>query len=173
MPFNQILIDAGVTVAPGLLVLIATTGCASGPHSVFPANPAEERAAIAHAEQFVRANGYVRESDADPASASYESLELDLPLAELVARLAGQLIFSACAVEYSYKTWTVAFCYDPRRLQPNPRLGQFVHRVGRAVLIFDDEQPPRIAHQDILLTASTTKPLSGMKELEAALRQPR
>jgi hypothetical protein len=120
-------------------------------------------------------NGYVGPKGADPVQATRESLDLDIPMDDLLKRRAGTLIGSACGVSPNPEqtAWVVAFCYDPRQFAPSPELADFVHTVGRGVVISNDGRPPYIVHQDLMLTSPTIKRLAGMKVLDDVLQQSR
>ena len=159
------------------LPLLIVAGCAAelAEQNSKAHDPAfSERLAIARAEQFVRVNGYVNPTDADPKRAVREALDRGLRVEDLLAERAGMLLGSACGVSRTVEptAFVVAFCYDPRRFTRAPGLAGHVRSVGRGVVVPGEGRPPHIVHQDLRLTSSSIERRGGMDELETILRAP-
>src|SRR5205809_636364 len=106
-----------------LLMLLSelVMGCAGSrvPAPQAPAHLLTEEQAVRRAEEFVRANGYVRREDADSRRLQLErSLTYGTTPEELLRQREGTLLPKACGVmakavlEFN-RGWSVVFCYDP------------------------------------------------------------
>jgi hypothetical protein len=165
-----------------LLMLLSelVVGCVGSPvpPPQLPVHLLTEEQAVRRAEEFVRANGYVRREDADPRRLQVErSLTYGTTIEELLRQREGTLLPEACGVMAQAvlgfdRGWSVVFCYNPAH--PVWREGgaawkDSIRERSRVVVMDEHGADVFIPHPDFGLVGPGIKRLPGLDELDRLL----